>query len=350
MAYRSERIRLLFFWGNAIPEQPLDVEGEFKDIAQRLKLGYFDDAFEIKVVPQTSIEEFLGNCNSFRPRVIHFGGHGEREGHLVFTKSDDGKRVSQDIPADLLEGIFKAIAGEVSLVVLNACFSEKLAQRLRSSVDCVIGTTASIGDDAAKVFAAGFYGALAAGRSIGQAFDQGKVSVQISQSSPATSRHLRISTEAVATTTEAALYAIRTRDGIDPYLSFLVQDDSQVTEATRNDVFKDLELYRQRIESYRKLWALTEALAKYAREKKDFTTEDAERLSAELRRWYFQEGGLFLSQRARTAYFAFQEELRDIVKRHSSVTESLDEHSFEEVRNKSSILRTALAHDVGARK
>lgn len=202
------------------------------------------------------------------------------------------KSVNQEISAELLEGIFKAIAGEVSLVVLNACYSETLAQRLRYSVDCVIGTTAAIGDDAAKIFAAGFYSALAAGRSVGQAFDQGKVVVQISQHSPTASRHLAPGKKAKTVKTEAALYALRARDGIDPYLQSLVQDDTRATETPHPNELKDLELYRQRVESYKKLWAHTEVLAKYARTKA-FAPKDAKKLSSDLRLWYFQEGGLF---------------------------------------------------------
>jgi hypothetical protein len=39
-------------------------------------------------------------------------------------------------------------------------------------VDAAIGMDSSIGDDAAKVFAGQFYGSLAAGNSVGNAFTQ----------------------------------------------------------------------------------------------------------------------------------------------------------------------------------
>jgi hypothetical protein len=63
-------------------------------------------------------------------------------------------------------------APSARLVVLNACFSDAAAQALRNVVDCVVGMTGAIGDDAARSFAVGFYRALGHRRSVGNAFDQ----------------------------------------------------------------------------------------------------------------------------------------------------------------------------------
>ena len=60
------------------------------------------------------------------------------------------------------------------VVVLNACYSDQHADALCEVVDCVIGMTRAIQDDAARSFAVGFYRALGSKRSVGSAFEHAK--------------------------------------------------------------------------------------------------------------------------------------------------------------------------------
>ncbi len=63
--------------------------------------------------------------------------------------------------------------GNLRLVVLNACHTRSQAEALTEVVDCVVSMNRTISDRAAIKFAASFYGALAFGRSVQTAFDQG---------------------------------------------------------------------------------------------------------------------------------------------------------------------------------
>ena len=56
---------------------------------------------------------------------------------------------------------------------LNACSTRKQAEALTEIVDCVVSMNRTITDRAAIKFAASFYGALAFGRSVQKAFEQG---------------------------------------------------------------------------------------------------------------------------------------------------------------------------------
>ncbi len=62
-------------------------------------------------------------------------------------------------------------------VTQGCCYSREQAQALVTSIDCVIGMKESIHDDAATVFASSFYRAIGFGRSIQEAFDQGKTAL-----------------------------------------------------------------------------------------------------------------------------------------------------------------------------
>ena len=73
-----------------------------------------------------------------------------------------------------LVGLFQVLKDNVRVVVLNACYSKPQAEAIAQVIDCAIGMNTAIGDEAAIVFAAAFYQALAFGRSVQTAFDVGK--------------------------------------------------------------------------------------------------------------------------------------------------------------------------------
>jgi hypothetical protein len=125
--------------------------------------------------------------------------------------------------------------------------------------------------------------------------------------------------------------------------------------ATRWKVSKDfdIEIARavrsDRIEVYPKLWALTERLAFYAKER-DLTYSDALDLGSALRRWYYQEGGIFLSENSRDAYFELHEALKAVYTSKPVQSEPLKPREFFSIQRPSSNLRTALARDLGTRR
>src|SRR5262245_64313805 len=70
----------------------------------------------------------------------------------------------------------------------------------------------------------------------------------------------------------------------------------------------DKDLRAKRRDAYAALWKLLQPLAKYS-PPPPTTAEPLKQLSAELRQWYFEVGGLYMSGKTRDAYFALQEEL-----------------------------------------
>lgn len=83
----------------------------------------------------------------------------------------------QHNPIQALTALFATLKDNIRLVFLNACYSRDQAQALITSIDCVIGMKDSIYDDAATVFASSFYRAIGFGRSIREAFDQGRTAL-----------------------------------------------------------------------------------------------------------------------------------------------------------------------------
>ena len=65
-------------------------------------------------------------------------------------------RVSQSALAEVLRS---CDAGNIKVVVLNACHSSSLADAIGESIDCVVSMDQEISDSSAIKFAASFYGA-----------------------------------------------------------------------------------------------------------------------------------------------------------------------------------------------
>ena len=99
----------------------------------------------------------------------------------------------------------------------------------------------------------------------------------------------------------------------------------------------DAALRAERLAEYRKLWQLMEPIGWYG-ERAAGTAETARKLLADLDHWYFEGGGLLLSD---VSYQSFEELLRALAT-YNALTKDL--------RPVGSKLRTSLAYDIGGRK
>ena len=105
----------------------------------------------------------------------------------------------------------------------------------------------------------------------------------------------------------------------------------------------DSDLRRDRIAVYKDLWKNLQPLTRYA-PGKTLTCSHAHQLAAELRRWYFEEGGLYLSEPAREAYFRLQDGLKTVPVDSDQPCDALPA-----LMALGSELRTQLTRDVGTR-
>ena len=100
-------------------------------------------------------------------KFIHFCGHGSQEGlHFDDTNSDE------KIDFDLIE-FLDPHKDKIDCVILNACYSRKLAEKISYYIKYAIGMNQGIEDRSAYNFAVGFYKGLADGLSIEDSFHMG---------------------------------------------------------------------------------------------------------------------------------------------------------------------------------
>jgi WD40 repeat protein len=201
-----EKIKVLLFAANPRGTAPLDLPREFREIDEEVGRGAFRDALDLILVPGTRPIDLLRKLNENQPQVVHFSSHGNPDELMLESGEDqaeglelaglgvrsieqrDMKKVqpveaghegerqlqAQLISKSALVSVLRSCnEGNLRLVVLNACDTRPHAEALTNVVDCVVSMNRAITDRAAIKFAASFYGALAFGRSVQKAFDQG---------------------------------------------------------------------------------------------------------------------------------------------------------------------------------
>ena len=201
-----EKIKVLLFAANPRGTAPLDLSREFREIDEEVARGTYRSAVELILVPGTRPVDLLRKLNENQPQVVHFSSHGNPDeiilesgeheaedpgGVISSARSSDerdmvklrpeevevvgfGQGEPQVVSTSALVNVLRSCDdGNLRLVVLNACSTRKQAEALTEIVDCVVSMNRTITDRAAIKFAASFYGALAFGRSVQKAFEQG---------------------------------------------------------------------------------------------------------------------------------------------------------------------------------
>jgi hypothetical protein len=109
----------------------------------------------------------------------------------------------------------------------------------------------------------------------------------------------------------------------------------------------DTDLRTHRIEVYAELWKMTGSLPNWPRNL-ELTYQDLQSLTNELRTWYFERGGMYLSAGARKGYGDVQESLASVLKdkKDGKVSDS----DYDAIRAQCSALRSELTRDLLSRR
>lgn len=127
--------------------------------------------------------------------------------------------------------------------------------------------------------------------------------------------------------------------------------------ATRSKIRLDLtaeydkDLRTSRLKVYQDLWKLLEPLARYSRPG-PVTYVVVKDIAEEMRIWYFQQGGIFLTKESYTPYFSLKEAMQNIIDDEhlkEDNTRELDEKRLSILLMGASLLRKSLTEDIGSR-
>jgi len=101
-----------------------------------------------------SIADIQSHLLRHKPDIVYFSGHGSATSEIIL---EDGNGNSHPVSSRALGQLFSVLKDNIRCVVLNACYTEQQAQIIAKHIDCVIGMSKVIGDQAAIKFATAFY-------------------------------------------------------------------------------------------------------------------------------------------------------------------------------------------------
>jgi WD40 repeat protein len=191
---------ILFLAANPSGTDRLALDREARAIHVELKRSGFRDRFDFQTRWAAEPLDLLRELRELKPTVVHFSGHGgartdarsrsASSRHVVAAAASspvepggiylqDAAGAAQVVSVQAIAQALDAAGTSVKLVVLNACYTASIAEVLLAHVDCVVGMTGAIHDDAARSFAIGFYGGLGEHESVAAAFAQGKAAINL---------------------------------------------------------------------------------------------------------------------------------------------------------------------------
>jgi hypothetical protein len=167
--------KILILSANPKNTPRLRLDEEVREIEEGLRRSKYRDRFKIQTKLAVRIRDIRRALLDVEPQIVHFTGHGKESGLVV----EDESGLNVPVSGKALSQLFELFSGKVECVVLSACYSESQADAINKHIDYVIGMRREINDKASIEFAVGFYDALGAGKSVGEAFKFGCSAVRL---------------------------------------------------------------------------------------------------------------------------------------------------------------------------
>lgn len=165
------KITVLFMGSNPLDQTSLRLDEEAREIDRMMRQSDFRDAINFKTWWASRPRDLLQALNEHNPTIVHFSGHGDNQGNLVF-QGDHGE--TKLVSLEAISATLATFSESVDLVFFNACFSEYQASIITGHIKAAIGMSDAVEDDVARIFAAQFYASLGFGKSLQAAFDQAR--------------------------------------------------------------------------------------------------------------------------------------------------------------------------------
>ena len=172
----NSKVKILLLAANPTDTSKLRLDEEVRDIYEALKRAKMQEQFEI--IPQWAVRDsdLIHALVKHKPQIIHFCGHGVGDSGLAL-ENDSGQ--THIVSTEALTQLFKLFKDKINCILLNACYSEAQALAIHEHINYVIGMNQTIGDRAAIKFAGAFYQGLGNELSIEDAYELGRVAIQL---------------------------------------------------------------------------------------------------------------------------------------------------------------------------
>lgn len=169
-----EKINVLFLASNPSDQQSLRLDQEIRLIQEKIRSSEYRGSINLESRWAVRSSDLLQAINEVKPHVIHFSGHGSQDHDIVLETTEGSTTL---LSKETVTQLMKTMSDSIRLVIFNNCFSGGQAEAVTEYIECAIGMNEAVRDDAAREFAAQFYSAIAFGKSVQNAFEQGKLAL-----------------------------------------------------------------------------------------------------------------------------------------------------------------------------
>lgn len=166
--------RVLFLAANPSDKCRLALEREVKEIERRIRGAGYRESLQFNAKWAVTPDDVIEYLNQFRPHIVQFSMHGTSDNEILL---EDENGDTRPVAVDAMKSLFAAMTDEIRVVLFNSCHGRAFAESVVEVIDCAIGMDGEVADDAAIVFSSSFYRAIAYGRSIHEAFNQGRLAI-----------------------------------------------------------------------------------------------------------------------------------------------------------------------------
>jgi hypothetical protein len=180
------RIKILVLAANPIGTPFFHFPEELHRISRSVLLGKEERNFEVREDTATRVADLQRHLFEFEPSIVHLSAHTDpKAGLLLMDEAGKAKAVT----VNGLKEVFALHNQYIRCVVINSCNSKQFAEAIAEEIDCVIGMSEAIKDEAAMIFSAAFYKALSYRQSVQTAFKSGLAELELERQ---TSSHIPI--------------------------------------------------------------------------------------------------------------------------------------------------------------
>jgi hypothetical protein len=170
-------VKVLILAANPPDTEALRIDREIREIQETIRSGRDRDNIEVSIHLAVGPADIRQAVLDDEARLVHLAGHGGGPDGSIAVENDYG--LAHIVPVEGLVHLFGTFGRSVQCVLVNACETDLLAWELSAVVPYAIGMRQPVRDTSSIRFSAGFYQALAAGKSIEEAFENGVISLEM---------------------------------------------------------------------------------------------------------------------------------------------------------------------------
>lgn len=170
-----DKIKVLFFAADPVGGSRLMIDEEIRAITKKIRAADYRDSIELIPALAVRPEDLIEMLNQHKPQIVHFSAHGNPTGEILILDKNGG--IPKSVRPDAIRALFETLKDNIRVVILNECYSRVQARAIVNVIDCAVGIKNPITNRAAIAFAASFYGAIGFGRSVKEAYEQGRAAI-----------------------------------------------------------------------------------------------------------------------------------------------------------------------------